>query len=63
MKKIYMTPELMVVSIRNTQLLSGSPLDTTVDIPEQKDFSGTTDDTSGNLGRRGLWDDDDEGDW
>lgn len=61
MKKIYMKPSMEVITIRNTQILAGSLLDTTGTNPQQTDFSGETSDTGGNLSRSfNLWGDDEE---
>lgn len=61
MKKIYMKPSMEVITIRNTQILAGSLLDTSSTDPQQTDFSGETSDTEGNLSRSfNLWGDDEE---
>ncbi|WP_155808585.1 hypothetical protein [Xylanibacter brevis] len=63
MKKIYMMPSMKVITIRNTQILAGSPLNTSGENPQQDDFSGSTEDTSGNLSRRhDVWADEEEED-
>ena len=61
MKKQYIIPETLVMNIRFKQtLLDGSPLDRSGDTPTQRDFTSTTDEMGGNLGRgfSGFGDDD-----
>ncbi len=54
---------MKVITIRNTQILAGSPLNTSGENPQQDDFSGSTEDTSGNLSRRhDVWADEEEED-
>ena len=58
MKKIYMIPSLEVTKIQTQNMIAGSPLHDagSGDAFEQTDFTGTTEDTSGNLSRGTIWD-------
>ena len=51
MKKIYQVPALTIVRVGMTPILAGSP-----------GYGGETEQTNGNLSRRGgdIWDDEDE---
>ena len=59
MKKIYMMPETLVLNIQTSSMIAGSQFGP-VEEGQNLSDAPTTDDTSGNLGRRGLWDDDDD---
>ena len=58
MKKTYQNPRTDIVTITLTQLMSNSPLG-----PVEEGYSTTdapeTTETSGNLSRRSIWDDED----
>lgn len=51
MKKTYQNPEIKIVKVQTAQIMAASP-----------GYGGSTNETEGNLSRRGgsLWDDEDE---
>jgi len=53
MKKTYMIPTLQVVKVQSAKILAGS-------VPQ---LGGTTEETSGNLGREAMFSDFDEPDF
>ena len=58
MKTIYQKPITEVVVLEVSRMIAGSDFGP-VEEGQNLTDAPTTDDTSGNLGRRGLWDDDD----
>ena len=64
MKTIYQKPELNVILIATEQLIMGSTGGVLGSNPEPNNLNmdeiANTDATSGNLGRRNVWDDEEE---
>jgi len=58
MKKIYQSPETLLMTIATQQMIAASELikDNQQDLNE----APTTNETSGNLSRRSVWDDEEE---
>jgi len=63
MKKIYVQPSLVITKIHTQSMIATSLLHKdggSSETFEQNDFTGTTDETGGNLSRYNVWGDEDE---
>lgn len=63
MKKIYVQPSLVITKIHTQSMIATSLLHKdggSSETFEQNDFTGTTDETGGNLSRHSIWDEDED---
>ena len=58
MKKIYQSPETLLMTIATQQMIAASEL--IKDNQQNLNEAPTTNETSGNLSRRSVWDDEEE---
>ena len=58
MKKIYQSPETLLMTIATQQMIAASEL--SIDNQQDRSNAPETTETSGNLSRRSVWDDEEE---